>query len=235
MANWRRRRQGGEFHDQEAYRVRSDYRGPSQSQSQAAEIQKAAGASVPRWEKKFCSVVGGMPWKRFVENKRYVHLSKNVLDWDDSAGEEAFHNAKRRFWSELHHVPCRGLPSPPNPDSTAGPVDWDAPADPALYSDLDLETQRRRNPVQLAADEDFVGPGLTEALLSAPPAISCTGWGDLDDNVLAAGGGDDDPRAEKGFESRADRGFRGRRRGNHQHQKHPLRQWNIKSCPQQVS
>ena len=30
MGNWRRRQQGGEFNDQEVYRVRSDYRKPSQ-------------------------------------------------------------------------------------------------------------------------------------------------------------------------------------------------------------
>lgn len=58
-----------------------------------------------------------------------------VLKWNDSAGEESFHDAKRRFWSEINGLPCAA--SPPDPDMYNDEIDWNPEIDPELISDLD--------------------------------------------------------------------------------------------------
>ncbi|KAK9682486.1 hypothetical protein RND81_10G077000 [Saponaria officinalis] len=87
------------------------------------------------WEKKFCYLVGRMPWKKVLSTKNFMHCHNNVLTWDDSAGEEAFINAKTRFWNEFN-----GLPSethPPNPDIYLDEINWNPYIDPDLARELD--------------------------------------------------------------------------------------------------
>ncbi|KAL0929011.1 hypothetical protein M5K25_000950 [Dendrobium thyrsiflorum] len=87
--------------------------------------------SVPNWEKRFCSQ---MKWRDFCEKKRVVHLFPKVLDWDDTAGKEAFDNAKARYWAQINNLPSE-IPSP-DPDMYVQEVDYDAYIDPSLLQDL---------------------------------------------------------------------------------------------------
>lgn len=61
----------------------------------------------------------------------------DVLNWNDLAGEEAFHNAKRRFWAKIHCITCNI--SPPDPDMYIDDIDWNPYIDPELVQNLDKE------------------------------------------------------------------------------------------------
>nr|XP_027186949.1 uncharacterized protein LOC113783901 isoform X1 [Cicer arietinum] len=93
--------------------------------------------TVPRWEKMFCSSVGSVPWEKLVETKKYMYLYDNVVNWNDSASEEAFDNAKSRFWSEINGLPC-DIPLP-DPDIYIDDIDWSSTIDPELILDLERD------------------------------------------------------------------------------------------------
>ncbi|KAJ0083879.1 hypothetical protein Patl1_29510 [Pistacia atlantica] len=57
-------------------------------------------SNVPAWEQKF----------------------DHILEWNDSAAEEAFRKAKLRYWSEINGEPCQ-IPLP-NPDMYIDKIDW---------------------------------------------------------------------------------------------------------------
>ena len=106
--------------------------------------------------------------------KSYVYLYDNVVKWNDSAGEEAFNNAKNRFWAKIKGLPCDL--SPPDPDIYIDSIDWNSTVDPELF--LDLE----REPTPLVDNnEDGNVVTLTEALLQNQ-SFSCTGWGDAEED-----------------------------------------------------
>ena len=92
--------------------------------------------SVPSWEKKFCFVVGSMPWIRLLEAKKNISKFDNVMKWDDSAGKKAFHDAKRRFWAKFNGFPCN-IPLP-DPDIYIDKIDWDSKIDPQLLLDVEV-------------------------------------------------------------------------------------------------
>ena len=92
---------------------------------------------VPLWEKKFCSFVGTIPWGKIVDTKNFMFCHKNILSWDDSAGEEAFQNAKKRFWARINDLPC-DIPLP-DPDIYIDEIDWNTNIDPELIKELDRE------------------------------------------------------------------------------------------------
>lgn len=92
--------------------------------------------SVPSWEIDFCGAAG-IPWDKVVTAKKYMHCYDNVVKWDDSAGQEAFNDAKRRYWAEVSGFPCES-PSL-SPDEYIDKVDWDSAIDPELILDLDRE------------------------------------------------------------------------------------------------
>ncbi|XP_043723407.1 bifunctional endo-1,4-beta-xylanase XylA-like isoform X2 [Telopea speciosissima] len=90
------RRQGGcESYHQDARRAstRSQYRKPPSGPWHP---------TVPTWEKKFCTIVGSVPWRKILEAKKVMPFHENVLKWNDSAGRQAFDNAKSRFWAEIN-------------------------------------------------------------------------------------------------------------------------------------
>ncbi|KAL5543652.1 hypothetical protein UlMin_007436 [Ulmus minor] len=82
--------------------------------------------NVPSWEKRFCYEIGS-----------YMYCHNNILSWNDSAGEEAFHNAKKRYWSEIHGQPCDILL--PGPDIYVDEIDWNPVIDPEIIKELDRE------------------------------------------------------------------------------------------------
>ncbi|CAO2816201.1 unnamed protein product [Amaranthus hypochondriacus] len=93
--------------------------------------------NVPMWEKKFCYLVGRIPWKKVLATKNFMNCHSNVLNWDDSAGKEAFVISKKRFWEEFN-----GLPSDtqlPNPDMYIDEIDWNPCIDPELARECDKE------------------------------------------------------------------------------------------------
>ncbi|KAF8395768.1 hypothetical protein HHK36_019719 [Tetracentron sinense] len=59
-----------------------------------------------------------------------MFLDENVVQWNDSASEEAFHNAKKRFWAEINGLP-HDVPLP-DPDMYIDEVDWNSEIDPEL-------------------------------------------------------------------------------------------------------
>ncbi|XP_010490875.1 PREDICTED: uncharacterized protein LOC104768566 isoform X2 [Camelina sativa] len=110
-----------------------------------------------------------------------MHLYDRVVQWDDSAGEEAFNNAKSRFYAEISGFTCDLYL--PDPDVYIDDVDWDAEVDAELI--LDLE----RGPDPITVDEEEHVVILDGLVLSG----QCgglgwgTGWGDAEgineDNV----------------------------------------------------
>nr|XP_027186958.1 uncharacterized protein LOC105851370 [Cicer arietinum] len=74
--------------------------------------------------------------EKLVETK-YMYLYDNVVNWNDSASEEAFDNAKSRFWSEINGLPC-DIPLP-DPDIYIDDIDWSSTIDPELILDLERD------------------------------------------------------------------------------------------------
>ncbi|KAG2668807.1 hypothetical protein I3760_14G007100 [Carya illinoinensis] len=64
-----------------------------------------------------------------------MYCHNNVVSWDDSAGEEAFQNAKKRFWSKINCLRCDI--SLPDPDIYIDEIDWKPNIDPELIKELD--------------------------------------------------------------------------------------------------
>lgn len=135
---------------------------------------------MPRWEKMFCTLVGSVPWGKLVETKKYLNLHDNVMNWDDSAGKEAFDNAKKRFWAAINGLPC-DIPLP-DPDIYIDDVDWDSSVDPGLLLDLERdatvpsEEEKDAGEVvilgtSLLLYQSFSGPGWGESEAG-------TGWGE---------------------------------------------------------
>ncbi|KAF8395763.1 hypothetical protein HHK36_019714 [Tetracentron sinense] len=127
--------------------------------------------SVPSWEKKFCFLVGSITWRKLLQTKKTMWLDENVVQWNDSASEEAFHNAKKRFWAEINGLPY-DVPLP-DPDMYIDEVDWNSEIDPELLIGLD------KKPV-VPDDDENVG----DLLFYLNQPVVCTGWGDAEDDPL---------------------------------------------------
>lgn len=160
--------------------TRSQYRKPPQPPPPGPDYYKpdvpAWVHSVPSWERRFITTVGKMPWGRFVYCQKSLDLYNDIFQWDDSAGGEAFHNAKNRFWAEMHGHPCEICS--PDPDVYIDNIDWNAWSDPELYKDLDK--------VPVITDEENNTKG--EFVDTAAPSygaepIVATGWGDDEPNL----------------------------------------------------
>ncbi|KAF8022243.1 hypothetical protein BT93_G2397 [Corymbia citriodora subsp. variegata] len=93
--------------------------------------------NVPSWEKRFCRLVGTIPWGKIVYSKTLLNYHDNIFHWDDSAAEEAFQNAKKRFWAEINGLPCDI--SLPDPDIFMDEINWNQAIDPELIKDLDKQ------------------------------------------------------------------------------------------------
>ncbi|XP_057467441.1 uncharacterized protein LOC130756837 [Actinidia eriantha] len=181
MKSWRRNK--SDNYNQEGTRTRSHYRKPPIGCWQP---------TVPAWEKKFCAVVGAVPWGKLVDTKKFIHLYENILKWNDSAGEEAFLNAKNRFWAEINGLPC-DIASP-DPDIYIDKIDWDSEVDPELFLDLEREYTvpsdgEKREPVVI-----FTQP------IGSNYLFSSSGWGDLEDDLKKTGPSPEN-KEESGWEN----------------------------------
>ncbi|XP_055817946.1 uncharacterized protein LOC129887031 [Solanum dulcamara] len=130
MGNWNRRWIPRKKYKYEDFPPSPPFR---YNQSQSHAIQENG---VPSWEIDFCRAAG-IPWHQVVSAKKYMYCYDNVVKWDDSAGQEALNDAKRRYWAEISGLPRQS--PPPNPDVYIDKVDWDSPIDPELILDLDRE------------------------------------------------------------------------------------------------
>lgn len=92
---------------------------------------------IPLWEKKFCTLVGLVSWRKIVDVQASIswNVSNNVLEWDDSAAKEAFQNAKKRYWAKINCLPCDV--SFPSPDIYIDRINWSPNIDPELIKDLE--------------------------------------------------------------------------------------------------
>ncbi|KAK6941775.1 hypothetical protein RJ641_027152 [Dillenia turbinata] len=133
--------------------------------------------TVPSWEKKFCFKVGSVPWRKLVETKKIMYLYENVVLWNDSAGEEAFNNAKNRFWADMNGLPCET--SLPDPDIYIDEVDWDLEIDPELILDLERAAEV---PDETTTDENCILVGNPLVIKCEPPP---SGWGDDEEDLKA--------------------------------------------------
>ncbi|KAF8099779.1 hypothetical protein N665_0237s0033 [Sinapis alba] len=113
-------------------------RSPSRWYSERPSSSSGYGEDdeIPVWEKRFCEVIGSVPWPKVVEATNFKSwYTGNVITWDDSACQETFHNEKKRFWSKVNGFQCDI--SLPDPDLYVSEVDWDTMVDPELISDLE--------------------------------------------------------------------------------------------------
>nr|GLL40943.1 uncharacterized protein LOC109180717 isoform X1 [Ipomoea trifida] len=92
--------------------------------------------SVPSWEIDFCKSVG-IPWNKVIYTKKYISCHDSVVKWDDSASQEAFHDAKTRYWARSNGVACDN--PLPDPCKYVDDVDWNATVDPEMILDLDRD------------------------------------------------------------------------------------------------
>lgn len=92
--------------------------------------------SVPSWEMEFCKSVG-IPWNKVIYTKKYISCHDSVVKWDDSASQEAFQDAKTRYWAKTNGLPCDN--PLPDPCKYVDEVDWNAMIDPEVILDLDRD------------------------------------------------------------------------------------------------
>ncbi|PIN10482.1 hypothetical protein CDL12_16933 [Handroanthus impetiginosus] len=131
--------------------------------------------TVPSWEKEFCKVVGSLDWETLLQMKKFMHLYDNIINWNDSAGEEAFRNAKKRYWAEIHGISCDI--SLPDPDLYIDKINWDSEIDPGSLPDPESI------PVNPNVDEDHDPVVIFGDSLMPTQEFSPTGWGDDEENL----------------------------------------------------
>ncbi|KAK4838844.1 hypothetical protein QYF36_016901 [Acer negundo] len=131
------------------------------------------GVEVPSWEKRFCAKVGLISWEKILEGKKYMHIFKNVVNWNDSAGEEAFRNAKSRFWARINYLPC-DIPLP-DPNTYINDIDWNSDADSELISELEQVPNYSHD--QEAREDDHENGLILNNSLQLNQTFSCVGWG----------------------------------------------------------
>ncbi|KAL6539777.1 hypothetical protein OROHE_011548 [Orobanche hederae] len=127
--------------------------------------------TVPSWEKDFCKAVGSLDWETLLQMKKYARLYDDVIKWDDSAGEEAFRDAKRRYWARINGFSC-DIPLP-DPDLYIQNIDWNSGINPEVLTDLDsspVSPELERDPVVIFGDSFVANQGFSD-----------TGWGDVED------------------------------------------------------
>ncbi|XP_022842322.1 uncharacterized protein LOC111365968 isoform X2 [Olea europaea var. sylvestris] len=130
---------------------------------------------VPAWEKEFCKVIGSLDWETFLHMKKFIHLYNNVLEWDDSAGEKAFHDAKKRFWAKKQGLPCDDA-SLPDPDLYIDDINWSSEIDPEILLELECKPE-----VPKAGEGHETVVIFGDSFL-ANQAFLSTGWGDNEEN-----------------------------------------------------
>ncbi|KAK8577262.1 hypothetical protein V6N13_122253 [Hibiscus sabdariffa] len=131
MGNWRHRTPRRFYRQDTAPKYPPSYHLPETC------LSEFSNDGVPLWEKKFCTIVGKVSWRKIVDTKKFTSSNDNVLNWDDSAGKEAFHNAKSRYWAEINGFSCDI--SAPDPNAYIDEINWNPYIDPELIRELEKE------------------------------------------------------------------------------------------------
>ncbi|KAI6675943.1 hypothetical protein NL676_036739 [Syzygium grande] len=105
---------------------------------------------------------------KIVYSKTLLNYHDNIFHWDDSAAEEAFQNAKKRFWAEINGLPCDI--SPPDPDIYMDEIKWNQAIDPELIKDLD---KQYFNPDDVEEDEEMARKKRRIGNLVGSPSDRC--------------------------------------------------------------
>ncbi|PWA93330.1 hypothetical protein CTI12_AA072120 [Artemisia annua] len=139
--------------------------------------------NVSSWEERF--VTSSIPWKQFLEAKKYAYLYNNVLNWEDSAAEEAFKTAKDAFYANLQGIPYDVKSH--DPDCYNNKIDWNSQENNDLIRDFESEhvvedIDSNHEPVVIFGD----------ALPDPYKNYAPYGWGDADDKVKGSWGDADD-------------------------------------------
>ncbi|RWR86642.1 hypothetical protein CKAN_01555100 [Cinnamomum micranthum f. kanehirae] len=161
MGNWRRDHR--ENFQQEWHPITSvsNYKKPPSGWS--------GQPTVPSWEKRSCTSVCKIPCEKIYESQIFLSSHQKVMEWNDSAGQEALQNAKTSFWAEINGPLCY-VPLP-NPNLYIDVIDWSSSVDPKLLPALDGKRTVSEH------DEDDRERQLQYAALWNQPIIP-TGWGD---------------------------------------------------------
>lgn len=191
------------------YRLQRAHRSPPPSYHiPERSFPEYCNDGVPLWEKKFCTLVGLVSWRKIVDVQmsKSWNVSNIVLDWDDSAGKEAFQNAKKIYWAEINGRHCDI--SFPSPDIYIDQINWNPDIDPELIKDLeerefkaeDLEEQESTESAALdkydyhtrKVDNPWESSSNVDGGDSAKDKRS---WGHWDGGVAESGNsnGNDDP------------------------------------------
>ena len=130
-------------------------------------------------------MTSAIPWKQFLEAKKYAYLYNSILNWDDSAAEEAFKTAKDAFYANLQGIPCDVKSH--DPDIYNNKIDWNSQENNDLIRDfesqpVDQDIDSNHEPVVIFGD----------ALPDPYKNYAPYGWGDADDKVKGSWGEADD-------------------------------------------
>ncbi|KAL3829763.1 hypothetical protein ACJIZ3_018565 [Penstemon smallii] len=129
MGNWNRR-----YLPRRKYR-HSEYEDPTIYEN-ISSSSRVEDTRVPLWEINYCNSVR-VPWNKVLATKKYFYCYPSVLSWDDSAGKQAFDNAKQRYWAMTSGYP---YDNPlPDPNMFIDEIDWNPCMDPELMEDLDRQ------------------------------------------------------------------------------------------------
>ncbi|KAF1002311.1 hypothetical protein AG4045_010823 [Apium graveolens] len=125
---------------------------------------------VPTWEREFTAKIGNIKWEKFVEARKWNWLYPKILEWKDSACEEAFTAAKTRFWDQYHGYESQ-VPLP-DPDMYIDNIDWTSEPD---------ENNGDEDPMlSISEDDDDDVPEPEPAVMDLPlpghEEIKPTGW-----------------------------------------------------------
>ncbi|PKA48711.1 hypothetical protein AXF42_Ash018528 [Apostasia shenzhenica] len=129
-------------------------------------------SAVP-WEKTFCTSICLIPWRKICDAKRFLSTYKNIAEWDDSAGQEAFEKAKIRYWADINGLPCDI--TLPDPYMYIDKVNFDAILDPELIVDLE-------NSIVASADGDNAMTNHVDPVANDP--VSATGWNEAENTSI---------------------------------------------------
>ncbi|KAF7836124.1 ubiquitin carboxyl-terminal hydrolase 24 [Senna tora] len=194
MGKWRNRR---------IFRQRRSPTSASRFYDLHAPLPETWKDGIPLWEKKFCTSVGLVPWQKIVDTKNYMLCHSNVLDWNDSAAEEAFQNAKKHYFAKINRIHCDI--SPPDPDIYVDQIDWNPDIDPELIKELDHAyfappDEAERSLVKSKSRKDLAESGedpweCADTKLNGDSENKKQEWSRWDSNVDASGkvGNSDNP------------------------------------------
>ena len=144
---------------------------------------------IPSWEREFTWKVGNIKWADFVEKKKAISIYINILHWKDSACEEAFQVAKRRFHDEYYGYESEVSLPDPGIDVADQNMDWNlnTPANnedeepPLSISEVEDNTSEIGvMPPQPIMLQEIVPTGWYSDVSETP--ISLTSWIVGDDN-----------------------------------------------------